>query len=230
MSIFRRYQQAIVTAMASLAVGGTLLFTGATFFHRADTADTKAESAQDHTATNASKIKVTQQKTRVIEHVLISKGILRRGPRGITGGRGPIGVTGATGPRGATGKPGQDFALSNENIIRLAHALTDAQLAQIVTIICVNHPCRGVPGQNGTDGKDAVTTTADLDRIADMICGRPAPCPPAPGATGPAGPAGPQGVPGPAPASFGFSPPPTGPHYTCTDPESDGTYACVPDA
>lgn len=226
MNLLRRYKTAIVVILLSLFVSGTVVFTAATFFHqnnevehKAKTADTKAKVV----ARKAAKVAVVAKKTertaavnrrrvKIIERVLVKKGILRRGPQGLRGGPGPRGMKGA------------DAVLTPAAIRALAAALSPSQMRQLADIICATHECRGPAG---TDGKDAVITDLDIQRGADIMCGGKAPCPPAAGPPGPAGATGPAG---PAVASFGFSPPPTGPHYTCTDPEGDGTYECVPDA
>lgn len=202
MNIFRRYRQGIIAALASLSIGGGVLFTAATFFHQTDQAEKKAQVAT-HKATkvdhrsqaNRRKVNTANRKVRTIEHVLVKEGIAKRGARG------QLGPAGAPGRQGAAG---------------LNAVVSVQDRIDIATRICGHTPpCSPAPG---VDGHDAHFTDEELHKIADMICGEPAPCAPADGKDA-------RPV-----VSFGFPLPPDGQHYTCTDPEGDGTYNCVPDS
>jgi hypothetical protein len=75
---------------------------------RADVAAHTAVAAKKRTDRVAARVKVIRRVQVKQTRILITKGILKRGPRGLQGGPGPKGRTGPRGPRGAQGPRGKD--------------------------------------------------------------------------------------------------------------------------
>lgn len=164
-------------------------------------------SGQSETAKVADANRKTNAK---VVKVLVQKQILRKGPRGLVGGRGPIGKTGAQGPRGAHGDPGTPGTNG-----KTGPAGAD-----------------GAPGKDGTDGKDAAPCDARcrLDVLEAYCkahdCVQTGPR----GATGAQGPQGLPGAPGSPPAAFSLSNPEHTQALRCTKFSDDPLqYDCVQD-
>ncbi len=212
-----------VIGLLALAVGGTLFAGAYLFIQRGDETDRKATTARKAAVDNkreladvearadiaklradvaAASARKTRREIRVQRTILIEKGILRFGPRGIQGARGPFGLPGVAGkpgppgPVGPQGEPGRD-----------APAVTIGQLAAALEIlkVCENGACvgpagadgsDGADGQDGADGEDGAPAPPPTDeQVATAlaaICAANGGC-----TAGPAGPAGPQGEPGP---------------------------------
>lgn len=216
MSLMRKYRTVLIAAILSMFVGGTLVLTAATMFHQTDVAEKsaversekKVAPVKQRAQANTRVIKRERQRNRRIERIIIRAGIAKRGPNGKLGPAGP------RGPQGRRGRTGVSPTVDYDRLARkIKTVLSDADVVRLATAVCATRKCRGSDGKDGVNGKDGTD-------------GRPG----ANGVDGAPGMPGPIGPPGPPPTAFGFSPPPSGPHYTCTDPERDGTYDCVPDA
>lgn len=140
-----------------------------------------------------------------------------KGDRGIPGVPGRGGVTGAPGPPGARGQRGPRGAQGALGPTGPTGPRGPAGRAGDSTVGPAGKP--GEPGPKGADGKDGKDGVGEPGPQGE---------PGVKGDTGAQGPAGPQGPQGDPPASFSFTY--AGVTYVCSDPESDRTYQCDPQA
>jgi hypothetical protein len=143
------------------------------------------------------------------------------GPRGRPGQRGPRGIPGASpeppapipGPPGMDGQPGAQGDPGR--------APTADEVLAAVRVYCGNHnDCRGEPGRGPTD--------AEIAAAVEAYCQARNQCQGSQGPQG--GPGADSTVPGPQGppiGSFTFTDS-TGQTQTCSDPDGDGAYGCVP--
>jgi hypothetical protein len=192
----------------------------------AATAKTAATKARGETAKNTKDLKTVARVQHTQTRVLIEKGILKRGPRGLQGGPGPIGLTGPTGKFPFTLAEIVDNV--SPRLVSEVKDRLDARLPAALLGVC-GGSCNG---SNGADGKDVTQAMVDdgLRRIlpgivADALtqnCG--GSCKGDPGVPG-----ADSTVPGPAGADSTVPGPqgPAGPVNPCPTLPPELFFACV---
>jgi hypothetical protein len=190
----RQWRTALILMAVSSVIGGLGVFVldrvlssqertatrAVTSKKRADVAADTAVAAKKRTDRVAARVKVIRRVQVKQTRILITKGILKRGPRGIQGGTGPRG-------RGPSPAEVQNAVSRYCAVARCGSGPTAQQVAAAVNAFCDVGRCRGPAGSPGRDGQDALTPS-ETSQAVEAYCKEHDEC---------RGPAGSDGGPGP---------------------------------
>ncbi len=190
------WRSVIVLVVVTAAVTGTLIFAITSLYNGQEQTkreakaevvvakkkqDRKTAAVKKRTDKVAERVRVIRRVQVRTQRILITKGILARGPRGLQGGVGPVGKQGP-GPSPAQIRAAVASYCASASC---GSGATAAQVAAAVNAYCSAAQCRGPAGRDGSPLSPAQVTQA-----VGVYCSQRDDC------RGPAGSPGPQG-PGP---------------------------------